>query len=131
MFMDVSNGWYIASFFLGAGGTLSVVDGVQVCDFNNEKGLAAGEAIKGIFSGNTDQIEQRVNAEAKKLEERATQICDQLPALLATQQQLAAAIPEFKPYATMDQSDIDEIVASHLRDGVVVQRLLTPPDVGR
>ena len=69
---------------------------------------AAGEAIKGIFSGNTDQIEQRVNAEAKKLEERATQICDQLPALLATQQQLAAAIPEFKPYATMDQSDIDE-----------------------
>lgn len=69
---------------------------------------AAGEAIKGIFSGNTDQIEQRVNAEAKKLEERAAQICDQLPALLATQQQLAAAIPEFKPYATMDQSDIDE-----------------------
>ena len=69
---------------------------------------AAGEAIKGIFSGNTDQIAQRVNAEAKKLEERATQICDQLPALLATQQQLAAAIPEFKPYATMDQSDIDE-----------------------
>ena len=55
-----------------------------------------------------DQIEQRVNAEAKKLEERAAQICDQLPALLATQQQLAAAIPEFKPYATMDQSDIDE-----------------------
>lgn len=69
---------------------------------------AAGEALKGIFSGNTDQIEQRVNAEAKKLEERAAQICDQLPALLATQQQLAAAIPEFKPYATMDQSDIDE-----------------------
>ena len=48
MFMDVSNGWYIASFFLGAGGTLTVVDGVQVCDFNNEKGLAAGEAIKAF-----------------------------------------------------------------------------------
>ncbi len=48
MFMDVSNGWYIASFFLGAGGTLSVVDGAQVSDFNNEKGLAAGEAIKAF-----------------------------------------------------------------------------------
>ena len=48
MFMDVSNGWYIASFFLGAGGTLTVVDGVQVSDFNNEKGLAAGEAIKAF-----------------------------------------------------------------------------------
>ena len=79
--------------------------GVQGADLGMR---AASEAIKGIFSGNTDQIEQRVNAEAKKLEERATQICDQLPALLATQQQLAAAIPEFKPYATMDQSDIDE-----------------------
>lgn len=48
MFMDVSNGWYIASFFLGAGGTLSIVDGKQVCDFNNEKGVAAAEAIKAF-----------------------------------------------------------------------------------
>jgi (2Fe-2S) ferredoxin len=31
----------------------------------------------------------------------------------------------------VDEHDIDEIVQSHLRDGVVVQRLLTPPDVGR
>ncbi len=69
---------------------------------------AAGEAIKGIFSGDTDQIEKRIDAEAKKLEESAAKICDHLPAMLATQQQLAAAIPEFKPYATMDQGDIDE-----------------------
>lgn len=46
VFMDVSNGWYIASFFLGAGGTLDLVDGVQVTDFNNEKGVAVGEAIR-------------------------------------------------------------------------------------
>jgi arabinogalactan oligomer/maltooligosaccharide transport system substrate-binding protein len=48
MFMDVSNGWYIASFFLGAGGTLTVKDGKQVCDFNNANGVAAGEAIKAF-----------------------------------------------------------------------------------
>ena len=47
-FMDLSNGWYIASFFLGAGGKLGIEDGVQTCDFNNEKGLAAGEAIKAL-----------------------------------------------------------------------------------
>ncbi len=47
-YMDVSNGWYIASFFLGAGGELSVVDGKQSCDFNNENGLKAGEAIKAL-----------------------------------------------------------------------------------
>lgn len=46
VFMDVSNGWYIASFFLGAGGTLDLVDGVQVTDFNNETGVAVGEAIR-------------------------------------------------------------------------------------
>ncbi|MEA5013366.1 MAG: extracellular solute-binding protein [Candidatus Limiplasma sp.] len=48
MFMDVSNGWYIASFFLGAGCTLTLEDGKQLCDFNNEKGLAAAEAIKAF-----------------------------------------------------------------------------------
>lgn len=49
VFMDVSNGWYIASFFLGAGGTLTVdKDGKQQCDFNNENGVKAGEAIKAF-----------------------------------------------------------------------------------
>ncbi|MHB8962738.1 MAG: extracellular solute-binding protein [Saccharofermentanales bacterium] len=48
VFMDVSNGWYIASFFLGAGGKLTMVDGKQVCDFNNASGLLAGEAIKAF-----------------------------------------------------------------------------------
>ena len=49
VFMDVSNGWYIASFFLGNGGTLAVdAEGNQTCDFNNEKGLAAAEAIKAF-----------------------------------------------------------------------------------
>ena len=49
VFMDVSNGWYIASFFLGAGCTLDLdADGYQVCDFNTEKGLAAGEAIRAF-----------------------------------------------------------------------------------
>lgn len=48
VFMDVSNGWYIASFFLGAGGKLEIKDGKQLCDFNNENGLKAGEAIKAL-----------------------------------------------------------------------------------
>ncbi len=49
VFMDVSNGWYIASFFLGAGGTLGLdEEGNQTCDFNNEKGLAAAEAIRAF-----------------------------------------------------------------------------------
>jgi (2Fe-2S) ferredoxin len=44
---------------------------------------------------------------------------------------IAVVYPEAVWYTYVDQGDIDEIVQSHLRDGVVVQRLLTPPDVGR
>ncbi len=48
-FMDVSNGWYAASFFLAAGCKVELGDdGKQICDFNNESGLAAGEAIKNL-----------------------------------------------------------------------------------
>jgi len=49
VFMDVSNGWYIASFFLGAGGKLGIdSNGKQTCDFNNANGIKAGEAIKAF-----------------------------------------------------------------------------------
>lgn len=44
---------------------------------------------------------------------------------------IAVVYPEAVWYSFFDASDIDEIVTSHLRDGVVVQRLQTPSDVGR
>ncbi|MCF7751778.1 YggN family protein [Bacillus subtilis subsp. subtilis] len=69
---------------------------------------AAGEALKGIFSGDTQGIEERVNAEASKIEAQAKQLCTLLPGMMAKQQALAAALPAFKPYASMDQSDIDD-----------------------
>ncbi|MBE6758456.1 MAG: extracellular solute-binding protein, partial [Ruminococcaceae bacterium] len=49
VYMDVSNGWYNAAFFLGAGCVLSLDEnGKQTCDFNNTKGVQAGEAIKAF-----------------------------------------------------------------------------------
>ena len=44
---------------------------------------------------------------------------------------IAVVYPEAVWYSFVDQADIDEIVTSHLRDGVVVERLRTPADVGR
>ena len=44
---------------------------------------------------------------------------------------IAVVYPEAVWYSYVDEHDIDEIVQSHLRDGVVVQRLVTPSDVGR
>ncbi|WP_372483941.1 DUF2884 family protein [Stenotrophomonas sepilia] len=69
---------------------------------------AASEALKGIFSGDSDGIEKRINAKAAKIEAQAKRICERLPAMLASQQALAASLPAFKPYATMDQSDVDD-----------------------
>lgn len=39
--------------------------------------------------------------------------------------------PEAVWYTYIDNEDIDEIVESHLKHGQAVERLLTPPDVGR
>lgn len=44
---------------------------------------------------------------------------------------VAVVYPEAVWYSFVDNSDIDDIVQSHLRDGQVVQRLVLPPDVGR
>lgn len=41
----VDNSWYIASFFLGAGGSLGYEDGKQTTDFNNETGVKVGEYL--------------------------------------------------------------------------------------
>ena len=44
---------------------------------------------------------------------------------------IAVVYPEAVWYTYVDQQDIDEIVESHLKNGKVVERLLTPPNVGR
>jgi (2Fe-2S) ferredoxin len=44
---------------------------------------------------------------------------------------VAVVYPEGVWYSYVDASDIDEIVESHLKNGQVVERLLTPPDLGR
>lgn len=79
--------------------------GVQGADLAAK---AMGEAFKGIFSGKSEQdIEKTVEAEAAGIKAAAARLCGRLPAMMATQQKLAAALPEFKPYATMTQEDID------------------------
>ena len=44
---------------------------------------------------------------------------------------VAVVYPEAVWYSYVDVHDIDEIVESHLRKGQVVERLLTPPHLGR
>ena len=44
---------------------------------------------------------------------------------------VAVVYPEGTWYTFIDDSDIDEIVESHLKNGKIVERLLTPPELGR
>ena len=71
-------------------------------------GKAVTEAIKGAINGNTDDVESKVEAEAKKIEQQAMQLCKRLVTVKASQDALAVSIPEFKPYATLDQSDVSD-----------------------
>ena len=71
---------------------------------------AAASALKGVLAGQSgDEIGQQVGEQAKaKIKPMVAQLCTRLPGLLSAQQALAAALPEFKPYASMDQSDVDD-----------------------
>ena len=44
---------------------------------------------------------------------------------------VAVVYPEAVWYTYVDQDDVDEIVESHLKHGKIVERLLTPPHLGR
>lgn len=80
-------------------------------------GSAIKESLGALFSGDTDAIEKRVEAEAMKLKAEARVLCTQLPPMLATQQKLAASLPEFKPYATMTRDDVDDCAKDIEDDG--------------
>lgn len=70
---------------------------------------AASEALRGAFSGKSDkEIEAAIKPQTDRIRTAAAQLCGRLPDLLASQQKLAAAMPAFKPYATMTAHDIDK-----------------------
>lgn len=71
-------------------------------------GKAVLETFSGLMHGNPDEAGKRIEAEGKRLEADAKQICTKLPAMLATQQRLAASLPAFRPYASMTQEDVED-----------------------
>lgn len=77
-------------------------------------GKAMAEGLSSIFSGGDKKdFESRMEAEGKKIEAQAKLLCNRLPAMKASQDKLAASLPEFKPYARMEQDDIDDCMDDH------------------
>jgi predicted small lipoprotein YifL len=70
---------------------------------------AAKQAMWGALAGKSDKdIEASIKPQTDKIEAAAARLCQRMPDLLSTQQKLAAAMPEFRPYATMQQKDVDD-----------------------
>lgn len=70
---------------------------------------AAKEALWGALAGKSDkEIEATIRPQTDKIQAAALKLCKRLPDLLSSQQKLAAAMPRFQPYATMEQKDVDD-----------------------
>lgn len=88
-----------------------VSDGMAIGIEGAKLGIdAAGAALKSLFDGQSaDEIGKQAEVAAReRIKPQVEQLCARLPRLMEAQQALAAALPEFRPYATMDQSDIDD-----------------------
>jgi hypothetical protein len=71
-------------------------------------GKAVTEAIGSIFSGNPDDVGKRVEAQADGIKQAARKLCDRVPALREAHRKVVAAIPEFAPFAEMNEDDSDK-----------------------
>ena len=69
---------------------------------------AIASVAVGLASGDPDSIDAKVNASAAKVDAAANRVCVDLQALAKAQDDLVAAYPEFKPYATIAAHDVND-----------------------
>lgn len=78
---------------------------------------ATSAALAAVFAGKSEQqVHQQVEAQTTGIRAAAAKLCDRLPALMASQQQLAADLPAFKPYAQLTPQKIDQCRKDALHD---------------
>lgn len=62
-----------------------------------------------IVGGLTGSLERRVEATVQRdIQPAVLRICRQLPQLRDSQQALTVSVPEFRPYATLDEHDVED-----------------------
>lgn len=73
----------------------------------------AGEALKGVAEsatgGGKESIDRRVEAQTQQINAQVMKICDDLAGIRAVQDELAASLPAFRPYAgIMDAKEVED-----------------------
>ena len=62
-----------------------------------------------LFNAMSGRLERRIERVVRQQVEPAVRgICRQLPAVRASQQQLASNLPQFRPYATLEPGDVED-----------------------
>lgn len=69
-----------------------------------------------LFGASDKSIDASMDKRMAGVRAATAKLCDRMPALLATQRQLAAELPAFAPYATLTQQKIDDCRADALHD---------------
>ena len=75
-----------------------------------------------LFGASDDAIDASMNKRLAGVRDATARLCDRLPALMATQQRLAADLPAFEPYATLTPKKIDECRDDALKDTDVAEK---------
>lgn len=86
------------------------------------QGLDAGRravapmVFAALFGASEQSIDASMDKRLAGLREATAKLCNRMPALMHAQQQLAADLPAFKPYATLTQKKIDDCRQDALHD---------------
>ncbi len=67
-----------------------------------------GDVLAGIAKGDTSGIERTAELRAENVKRAAARLCDDLGAMRAAQDRLASTLDAFRPFATIDQSALDD-----------------------
>ncbi len=77
--------------------------------------------FRALFGESDEEIDQYMHKRLSGVFVEAAKICDRLPAMMATEQQLASSLPAFRPYANLTSAKIDAC-RSDLLDGGDVEK---------
>ena len=69
---------------------------------------AIGAVASGLANGDPDSIDSKVKPEADKVDALAQAVCRDLGKLHAAQEKLVAAVPSFRPYATIESHEVSD-----------------------